>query len=172
MRFRLRDLWTWEGSIGRGPYVLIGLIGFAIKHNLDRLIAWSVFHRPWSILDYWRPLHGANGIATVSHSDSAFLLTLVATSLPFVWIGVVQTLRRLRSIGVPGWLVVFFFVPYFNLLFFLVLCVLPPRRATDEDSSPGFTYGSNDTLSNYLPKSALGSAMVGIAVTAILGAAF
>jgi hypothetical protein len=171
MKFRLRDLWTWEGTIDRGPYALIGLIGFAIKHNLDRLVAWTVFHRPWSILDYWRPLHGANGIGNVSHSDSAFLLTLVATSLPFVWIGVVQTLRRLRSIGVPGWLVVFFFVPYFNLLFFLVLCVLPPRRPTD-DFSPRFTYGSNETLSNYLPKSALGSAMVGIAVTAILGAAF
>jgi hypothetical protein len=170
VKFRWRDLWSWDGTIDRGAYALIGLIGFAIKHNLDRLVAWGVFHRSWGILDYWRPLHGANGIATVSHSDSAFLITLVAMSLPFVWIGVMQTLRRLRSIGVPGWLVVFFFVPYFNLLFFLVLCVLPPQRAADE--AVRYRYGTNETLSNYLPKSALGSAMVGIAVTAIVGAAF
>ncbi len=171
MQFRLRDLWSWDGTIDRGAYALIGLIGFAIKHNLDRFIAWSVFHRSWSILDYWRPLRGAKGIAAVSHSDSSFLLTLVLMSLPFIWIGVMQTLRRLRSIGVPGWLVVFFFVPYFNLLFFLVLCVLPPQRTTDEPS-PRSTYGSNETLSSYLPQSALGSAMVGIAVTAIIGAGF
>jgi uncharacterized protein DUF805 len=171
MKFRLRDLWTWEGTIDRGAYASIGLIGFAIKHNLDRLVAWSVFHRPWSILDYWRPLRGANGIGTVSHPDFTFLLTLVVMSLPFVWIGVVQTLRRLRSIGVPGWLVVFFFVPYFNLLFFLVLCVLPARPTVD-DASSRYGYGSNEMLSNYLPKNALGSATVGIAMTAIIGAGF
>lgn len=171
MKFRLRDLWTWEGTIDRGTYALIGLVGFAIKHNLDRLIAWFAFHRSWGILDYWRPLRGANGIGAVSHPDSTFLFTLVLMSLPFVWIGVVQTLRRLRSIGVPGWLVVFFFVPYFNLLFFLVLCVLPARQAAS-DAAGRSTYGSNETLSNYLPKNALGSATVGIAMTAIVGAGF
>ena len=39
MKFRFRDLWSWEGTIDREPYALIGLIGFAIKHNLDRLMA-------------------------------------------------------------------------------------------------------------------------------------
>jgi len=171
MKFRFRDLWSWEGAIDRGPYALIGLIGFAIKHNLDRLMAWTLFHRSWSILDYWRPFQGANGITGLSHQDARFLLTLVAMSLPFVWIGVMQTLRRLRSIGVPGWLVVFFFVPYFNVLYFFVLSVLPPRSAEDQVNARS-TYGTNTFISRYVPRGAFGSAMVGIAVTAIVGAAF
>ncbi len=173
MRFRFRDLWTWEGTIDRGPYLLIGLIGFAIKHNLDRLVAWTVFHRSWGILNYWRPLRDTNGISALSHPDAEFLLTLVAMSLPFVWIGVTQTLRRLRSIGVPGWLVVFFFVPYFNLLFFLLLSALPSHRDAHKTISLyGHGYGSNETIHRYLPASGLGAAMVGITVAAILGVAF
>lgn len=173
MKFKMRDLWTWEGTIDRGPYALVGLIGFAIKHNLDRLVARIAFHRSWTLLDYWRPLQGANGVRAVSHSDANFLFTLVVMSLPFVWIGVVLTLRRLRSIGVPGWLVVFFFVPYFNLLFFLLLCALPSRTQVERTVSLyGHGYGSNETIHRYLPESSLGSAMVGIAVTAIVGAAF
>ena len=171
MPFRFRDLRSWEGTIDRGSYALIGLIGFAIKHNLDRLMAWTLFHRSWGILDYWRPFQGANGISTLSHQDATFLLTLVVMSLPFIWIGVVQTLRRLRSIGVPGWLVVLFFVPYFNLLYFLVLSLLPPRRGAN-DAETRYPYGSSAAISHFVPKSALGSAMVGIAVTAIVGAAF
>jgi hypothetical protein len=35
------DLWKWDGKVGRRSYALAGLIGFAIKHNIDRTIAAS-----------------------------------------------------------------------------------------------------------------------------------
>ena len=41
MSFRVADLWRWDGTIDRGPYLLIGLTGFALKHNLDRFLASS-----------------------------------------------------------------------------------------------------------------------------------
>ena len=37
-RWRFLDLWRLDGTIGRGTYATVGLVGFAIKHNLDRLI--------------------------------------------------------------------------------------------------------------------------------------
>ena len=43
---RFKDLWSWNGTIDRGPYVLVGLIGFAVKHNVDRLVASFVFDKP------------------------------------------------------------------------------------------------------------------------------
>lgn len=55
MRIRLADLWRWQGTIDRGPYLLIGVLGFAIKHNLDRLVATLVFDRRWDIFNYWLP---------------------------------------------------------------------------------------------------------------------
>jgi hypothetical protein len=34
-------------------------------------------------------------------------------------------MKRLRSAGLPAQLVALFFIPFLNLLFFLVLCLLP-----------------------------------------------
>ena len=39
------ELWRWQGTIERGPYALIGVVGFALKHSLDRLIATWWFDR-------------------------------------------------------------------------------------------------------------------------------
>ena len=36
-RVRLSDLWRWDGTVDRGTYTLIGVAGFAVKHNVDRL---------------------------------------------------------------------------------------------------------------------------------------
>ena len=50
------DLWRPTGTIDRGPYVLVGLLGFALKHNLDRLVAGYGFHRSWTLFNYWIPV--------------------------------------------------------------------------------------------------------------------
>src|SRR5436309_15568531 len=52
---------------------------------------------------------------------------MLFVSLPFIWIGITLTVRRLRDAGLPLWLVVLFFVPMLNLFLFLVLSVLPTR---------------------------------------------
>jgi len=54
---------------------------------------------------------------------------MVAISLPFVWLGVAMTLKRLRSARLPLWLMVFLFAPFINLMFFLVLCLVPERKS-------------------------------------------
>ena len=38
MKLSLRSLLTWQGTTDRGQYVLVGVLGFALKHNLDRLV--------------------------------------------------------------------------------------------------------------------------------------
>src|SRR5260370_37608577 len=114
MRFTFADLWRWDGTVDRGAYALIGFIGFAIKHNLDRLIATGVFHRPWGIFNYWIPLSQAAQVSKLTHADAVFLGGMLAFSLPFVWIGVTLTLRRLRSAGLPLALVMLFFAPFLN----------------------------------------------------------
>jgi len=41
MPMKLPDLWRWDGRVVRLAYATVGLVGVAIKHNLDRLIASS-----------------------------------------------------------------------------------------------------------------------------------
>ena len=106
------ELWRWRGTIDRGPYALIGFLGFALKHGLDRLLATVVYDRPWGIFNYWIPPSEAVHFASLPEKDAKFLVAMVALSLPFIWVGVGLTLRRLRSAGLPTWLILFFFAPF------------------------------------------------------------
>ncbi len=99
----------------------------AIKYNLDRAVAWFGFHHAWYFWNYIKP-HGFAGIDAVPPNDQAFYVVLLLTSLPFLILGIVLTLRRLRSAGLPMELCLLFFVPVINLVFFVVLCLLPAKQ--------------------------------------------
>ena len=133
---RFCDLWRWEGTIGRGPYALIGLIAFALKHNLDRFVASFVFGRKWGIFNYWTSPFGPATPVSAVEEHRSLIAALLALAVPFIWLGVVLTTRRLQSIGWPTWLVVFFFFPFLNLVFFLLLCTLPAARVEELSENP------------------------------------
>jgi uncharacterized membrane protein YhaH (DUF805 family) len=162
-------LWSPEGAIDRGPYAVIGLIAFAIKHNLDRALALIAFHRQWGLFNYWIPLRQAIGITSLSPEDRTFLLSMIVLSLPFIWIGIVLTIRRLRASGLPTWLVVLFFAPYLNLLFFVVLSVYPSQNPEGVDRS--LRIGGSRILKRIIPESKWGGAAMALLISSVLGAA-
>jgi len=164
---RLSDFWTWRGTVGRAKYAALGISLFAIKHLIDRVIALS-FGYHFAILGYW--VETEDGIQNISQTKAAFFLCLLLVALPFIWIGVVLTLRRLRDVGLPLWLVVFFFVPFANLLFFLILSFLPSSAGVAHGTAPAGFF--QRTLSRIVPISNIGSAAVGVLVTAFLGVVF
>jgi uncharacterized membrane protein YhaH (DUF805 family) len=166
---KFSDLWSSEGTMDRGPYALIGFIGFAIKHNLDRLVATLVFHRKWDLFNYWIPLHQAVRITSLAPADRTFLVSMLVLSLPFIWVGIVLTMRRLRAVALPPWLVVFFFAPYLNLLFFLILCIYPSQSAENLGRPPRAQ--RSRLLERIIPESNWGSAAVALLVTSVLGGA-
>jgi len=126
----LRRLWNLEGSAGRGAYALAGIAGFALKFCVDWLIASAGFGVCWTPLSYWRLID----LDRPSITPAMFLL-LFAVSVPFLWFGMAMTLLRLRDAGKSaGWAALFFF-PFLNVVFFLVLSVLPHRRARTKDGS-------------------------------------
>ncbi|HEX6803819.1 MAG TPA: hypothetical protein VF133_09090 [Terriglobales bacterium] len=164
MRTNFSDLWQPSGTVDRQTYVIVGLVGFALKHNLDRLIATYLFHRPWGLFNYWEPLRNAGRVTDLRGDETAFLATLIATALPFIWVGVVLTLKRLRSAGLsPAW-VVLFFAPFLNLFFFLVLSLLPECEAVTVGKREGKPF-----LQTFIPESALGSAAVAVLVVGLIG---
>jgi len=163
---KIAELWRPNGTIDRGTYAVIGFVGFAIKHNLDRIVALA-FGRTWGFFNYWIPLGGANSIAHLSRDDAAFVATMVAVALPFIWIGVALTMKRLRSAALPSSLVVLFFVPLLNLVFLLVLCLVPEHEA----SSLPPTAARESWLTPFVPESKLGSAAVSLLLTVPVGLA-
>ncbi len=154
------DLWSWHGRVGRKHYLTTGLILFFVKHNLDRLLA-RIYGYPWSLINYW--VYGAPGITSLNAADATFYFFLILLALPFIWIGTVLTLRRLRDAGWPLWLVMLFFVPFVNLIFFVVLVAAPSHEQVDQGPKLGSPIG------RLIPQSEFGSALFGVGLTALLG---
>ena len=166
------NVFTWRGRIGRARYLATGLILVALKHNIDRLLA-SLYGYTWGIFNYWifqkpealrnsyRPQQSVN-IFELTPDDARFYLVLVLSALPFIWIGTVLTLRRLRDAELPLWLVVFFFVPFVNVMFFIILAAIPSRQSRDSESKIPAHIG------RFIPESKFGSAVVGILITTFL----
>ncbi len=163
-RLRFSDLWKWGGTVDRGQYAVVGFVGFAIKHNIDRLVATFLFGRRFTPLNYWIPPVEAIRIDRLPKSDATFLMTMVVFALPFIWIGLAMTIRRLRSAELPLWLVALFFVPVVNLVFFVLLCLIPPssERGVQVERAPA--------LSSFIPQDKWGSSAMAVALTGSVGA--
>jgi uncharacterized membrane protein YhaH (DUF805 family) len=153
------DFWSWQGRVGRARYLATGVILLAIKHNIDRVVAAS-YGYPWSVFNYW-VFKTPSGIEGITRNEANFYSELLIIALPFIWIGTVLTLRRLRDAGLPLWLVVLFFLPFLNLFLFLLLVILPSNQSTGTNADP-----FPARFSELIPKSEFGSAVLGIVVTA------
>ena len=166
-RWIVASLFRPTGTIERGSYALIGVLGFALKHNLDRLLATAVFHRPWTVFNYLVVPDSIGSLSALSRADVGFLAALIAVAVPFIWVGVAQTLRRLRAVGWPLGLVVLFFVPAVNLCLFLILALVPSRSRPDERPAGG----ALSRFDRSIPDDPLGSAVVALVLTVVFGVA-
>jgi hypothetical protein len=160
--FRLTDVfWRWGGKLDRGPYAAVGLLLFALKHNIDRAVAIFGFDRQWSLFYYLSPSDAAR-ITSLPREDIRFYSTLLAIAIPFIYVGTLMTTKRLRSARLPGWLVALFFVPVVNLIFFGVLCAIP--SVPESESRP---YGGRFKVffDRLVPESVVGSAAMAVLLT-------
>jgi uncharacterized membrane protein YhaH (DUF805 family) len=120
-------LLTWRGRVPRTPYALAGLTLFGVKFAIDWSLAHFIFHRSWSLIEYLAPGQAIGALLT-DVPDRRFYIAMAAAALPFVAVGISLTIRRLRDAGLSPALVILFFLPLANLLFFAALCLLPGQR--------------------------------------------
>ena len=164
MRLRASDLWRWDGEIDRGPYLLWGVLLFGIKYNIDRVVVAEMTGHSWRPWDYFFGGHALKPLSAAAN-EPAILFTLLAIALPFIWAGLVLTVRRLRGLGWPGWFVVLFFIPFVNVLFFLALFSIPSRETKGDEGAR-----VSRILDRIIPEGAFGSAVLAVAVTALFTA--
>jgi uncharacterized membrane protein YhaH (DUF805 family) len=166
----IADIWRWDGTVDRKTYAIVGVLGFAIKNNLDRYVARYFLPRSSDFFNYWAPLGKAAQLTKLSRAEINFLLTLLALSLPFIWVGVAMTVRRLRDAAQPLWLVCLFFVPFLNLAFFLILCLLPSDgRPVLNEAAP---WPNVRPLDRVIPRGKLASVLLSTAVSTAIGLLF
>ena len=145
---RWQWLVTWSGTVTRLQYAMAGVLFTAFKFLIDRQVA-GRYGVDWNIWNYFVPTRSNSIFGT--HLPGLYA-TLWAIALPFFWVGLALTLRRLRSAGVkPGW-VFLFFVPLANLVLFVTLCMLPER---DSDSGESIDEGYATAITGIIVSVAL-----------------
>ena len=167
---RLGNVWQWEGRVDRATYATVGVTAFALKFLVDWLVVTRLFGRPWSLLSYWRPFGAISGINGLRLEDRMFAGTMLLIAVPFIWLGLAMTVKRLRDAGEPTWLAALFFAPIANLLFYLVLSLKP--SVTTKLREEGAPWPGPRFLDDWVPKSRAGSALVSIGITAVIGFGF
>lgn len=94
-----RALFGFQGRVSRGTYALVGTLGALLKYGMDRWFAQYFLHQPWGFWSYLSPVGILTGNFPVSPDEKKFLLLLAVTSVPFIWLGIAMTLKRLRDAG-------------------------------------------------------------------------
>ena len=163
MKLKLRYLFCLDGPIGRGSFALIGFSAYIIKQNLNRIVFTSVFERDWNPFRHSIVLFDLATIVPLTEENGRFMATMLALAVPFIWVGVVLTIRRLWSIGWPAGMVFLFFVPFLNLAFFLLLCMLPAARKGNAENGHRESW-----MDRFLPASRFGSAGMAMLLTNLL----
>jgi uncharacterized membrane protein YhaH (DUF805 family) len=122
-------LFTWEGRIQRLPYFLAGTILVAIKYLMDRTVA-ARFGETWQLQNYVLPsLHFT--VLDLGSGKSELYILLWTIAIPFFWIGIALTLRRLRDASKSAAWVFLFFFPLANFAMFLWLSLIASVPAAD-----------------------------------------
>ncbi|MGA8213886.1 MAG: DUF805 domain-containing protein [Candidatus Sulfotelmatobacter sp.] len=113
----------WEGRVQGRHYFLAGAILVAVKYAIDRSVA-AKFGETWHIWNYFLPALDTSFFALGIRRPQLFG-TLWAIAIPFFWVGIALTLRRLRDAGKSAVWIFLFFVPLANLAMFLWLSLAP-----------------------------------------------
>ena len=116
-------LFTWEGRVQRLPYLLAGTILTGVKYAIDHSVA-AHFGETWRIWNYFLPAENVS-VFELGRRQPELYAILWAIAIPFFWVGIALTLRRLRDAGRSSGWIFLFFVPLANLLLFLCLTFAP-----------------------------------------------
>ena len=96
----------------------------ALKYTVDAALIY------WTTGLVWTPADYLLSLANISNSKGALFtlglsMTLIVWTIPFVWIGVILSVRRAKDAGLPPWIVVAFFIPVLNYLLMAMLAAWP-----------------------------------------------
>lgn len=115
-----------DKGLGRTAYFTAGVTLFAVKIAIDIAVA-RAFSRPYSLLYYISP---SDAPLFRPAENPSYWLAMWAVALPFIAVGFVLTIRRLRDAGLSPWLALLFFAPFVNIMFF-GFCALVPGGETE-----------------------------------------
>lgn len=157
MALQFAQLTSRQGKLSRKDFLIWGVILFVVKLNLDRFIA-LLLGRHWDITSYFTHVDYL-GLSNLTPDDQLFFGVLLFTAIPFIYVGTLLCLKRLRDANIAPSAVLLFFLPFLNLVFFLILSAVPSNAIGLGEAK--------STHRNYFPKSKFGTAVLAVSLTCI-----
>jgi uncharacterized membrane protein YhaH (DUF805 family) len=156
-------LFIWHGRISGQQYFLAGFALTVLKYAIDHTVA-AHFGEPWQLWDYLIP-NWDRSLFQLGYNQPEMYAALWTIAIPFFWIGVALTLKRLNDSGhSPRWIFLFF-LPFLNIFLFVWMCLTP--------SAPAGQLGSRALpASEAKADSRVLFTFIGIAIGILLGVLF
>jgi uncharacterized membrane protein YhaH (DUF805 family) len=117
----------WFGltkPVDRRTYLVHGLLLSLVKYAGDALAVWLVAHRVWTPIDYFNPVLSVRE-RSIGPAPGWLLVAMAIWAVPFLWIGVSMTMRRLVDAGWSPWWCLLFFAPFLNWLLIVWMAFSP-----------------------------------------------
>ena len=163
-----RSRWlSMRGETDRRVYLIAGVTLFLLKYAIDYTVASLVLGKPWSILHYLSSQQILL-LRSGTPGDRLYFTVMFLVSLPFIWIGITLTVRRLRSAAMPIWLAFLFFLPTINVFFLMIIAVMPPRERKSTTDS-GAHQRVQPSIHRRWPRNPATSAVLSMILTIIAG---
>src|SRR5690348_7453171 len=123
---------TFQGRIGRLAYLLSSAVAFLSQHLLVLLLFWSQ-HAPLQP-DVWFYLVPLRVLVTQAQATAVVTLLAFAFSFMIAWVLAALAFRRAADADVNEWIAAGAILPMLQIPVILVLCVMPPRAASERPS--------------------------------------
>ena len=126
--------------VSRGVYAGAGFGLLVLRYGVDFALSAKFAEHAIDPFSYLNPVL-AMRLDALGKYPSWLPVVMAVWALPFIWIGVSMTARRLADAGKSPWLALLFFVPAVNYLLMLGLCVarsvpVPTRAVIIVDAAP------------------------------------
>jgi hypothetical protein len=159
-----------DSAIDRRTYVTVGASLMVFKYIVDAAVIGSVTGVVWTPIDYLLPMITFKA-AKVARFTPGLSIWLMLWTLPFIWIGVVLSVRRALDARIFPGVVVAFFIPFLNYLLMASLSIAPtshapPVRVPEPELSDRHSRKRSTQL-GVLAGSVAGVLMIGVSVLAL-----
>jgi len=128
----------WFGvteRVSRPAYAFSGLFLGTLKYAVEALAIWAFTGAEFWPWDFVNPLLTSR--AAMLQPGPAWLpWALFVWTLPFLWIAVTMTVRRVADAGGSPWLGFLVLIPLLNLFYMFAMCVAPSRPGAQWSSGP------------------------------------
>lgn len=162
-RALLRFWVTFEQSVDRRTYLAHGVALAALKFGVDVVLVRLGTGVVWTPLDYLRPVPFM--VSTTLSESAPFLAPALAVwTLPFLWIGITMTIRRLLDAGWSAWWALLFFVPLVSYLLIALLALAPSAERIETERRIPRGERLPSALSSMAVGAGLGLAIIWLAV--------